>query len=176
MRAAWNSFSRIIDRNARHIEANPKKTLFSEFTSQSWKYVESNFKHWWWFWSRNPLYVFKDLTWWIRYRTTNRFHVLKMPSMKPGWCDTDGRLLHASFTLLENYVEKEKPFKIIDWTDCDTSREYANEIHDLYLWWKRRKKQIMEDHYVSLENEDILYKEETENLIRLMKIRMCLWT
>lgn len=160
MLSSWN-ISRIIDRDGR------------PGVSQSWKYVHRNIKHAKWFFCRSPLTVFRDLLWWVKYRTTHRFHVLHIESLKPGWCDTDYRLLHASFTLLEKYVENEKPFKVIQWNHSDHSRENANEIHDLYLWWKRYK-ELPETFDLDVENGR--YQQETDNLIRLMKIRMTLWT
>lgn len=161
MRSSFTRLSRIIDRDSRWLP-------------QSWKYVEKNIKHAKWFWCRSPLRVAHDLWWWIRHRTTNRYHVLRIGSLTPGWWDVDTRLLHASFTLLESYVENEKPFKHIEWNDTDESREHANEIHSLYMWWKWRKSADLD--YESLEEENERYNEETENLIRLMKIRMTLWT
>lgn len=167
MRSSHDYLSRVV---ARDIHT---KGVFG----QSWKYVERNIKHARWFFCRSPLRVFHDLLWWVKHRTTRRFHVLHIRSLKPGWCDTDHRLLHASFTLLEDYVEREKPFKIIEWNDSDESREFANEIHSLYLWWKRYK--TRNERYTGFESinqEDERYREETANLIRLMNIRHVLWT
>lgn len=169
MRSSIGYLNRVVDRDLRKTK---------DFFGQSWKYVVKNIKHGRWFWCRSPVVVFHDLWWWIKYRTTHRFHFVKITSLKPGWVDTDYRLLHASFTLLENYVEREKPFHIINWNDSDDSREYANEIHALYLWWKKHKIEVenAKTEFESVNVEDERYKEETENLIRLMKIRQALWT
>lgn len=51
-------------------------------------------------------YIEKPRTW-IKYRTTRRFHVLKMRTLEPGYYDTDTRMLHAVFQLLVDYVEVE---------------------------------------------------------------------
>lgn len=170
MRSAHDYLSRVVARDI-HIKAG----LFG----QSWKYVERNIKHARWFWCRSPLRVFHDLLWWVRHRTTHRFHVLKLRSLKPGWWDIDYRLLHASFTLLEDYVEREKPFKRVKWNEDDDSREYSNEIHSLYLWWKKHQVDANNRLYTGFDSvnaEDERYKEETANLIRLMNIRRVLWT
>jgi hypothetical protein len=140
---------------------------------QTWKYVERNIKHAKWFFCRNPVRVLRDLTWWVKHRTTNRHHILDL-GLNPGWWDTDTKILHAAFTLLEQHVELEKPFKITEWNEDDVSREYSNEIHSLYLWWKRRKAIDTDD--ITFEQENANYQEETDNLIRLMKIRATLWT
>lgn len=166
VRQTWGRLSRILARD--------KDTIKNQEPPQTWKYVENNIRHWRWFWCRNPMRVLKDLWWWVKHRTIKRFHVLKLRGLTPGWWDTDTRLLFASFTLLEDYVEREKPFKIVEWNDDDTSRDYANEIHSLYLWWKRRK--ACHNDSISIEEEDKRYTEETENLLRLMKIRGVLWT
>lgn len=127
----------------------------------------------WWLLHRPFLKKLHDIKWWIRYRTTHKFHTVKIPTLKPGWYDTDTRLLHASFALLENYVEREKPFNFIEWNDSDDSREMANEIHRLYYWWQRRKR---EDDLNSIEEEDLRYREETDNLVKLVQMRRGLWT
>ena len=161
---SWDRLSRVIARDTKSLNG---------YKPQSWKYVESNIRHAKWFFCRNPYNVFRDLVWWVRHRTTHRFHVLHINSLKPGWWDTDTRLLHAAFTLLEEHVEKEKPFKVTEWNSTDESREHANEIHDLYLWWKRRKNAPSPD---TIEEEDKAYKTDSANLIRLINIRGTLWT
>lgn len=52
----------------------------------------------------------KDKYWrdpinWVRYRTTDRYHVLHIHNLKPGYADCDRRMLHANFQLLEDHVE-----------------------------------------------------------------------
>jgi hypothetical protein len=168
MRAAWDGSARIL------VRVEGKRKHWWQFWSiHSHKYIEKNLKYAKWFWCRNPMRVLHDLIWWTKHRTTNRYHVIKT-GLKPGWWDVDTRLLHASFTLLENFVELEKPFKHTDFNVEDVDREYANEIHSLYIWWKRRKEVDNED--LSMADEDNMYRQDTENLVRLMKIRMTLWT
>lgn len=161
MRRTWGYLSRVV--------AREKTTWWP----QSWKYASKNIKHARWFFCRNPLIVARDLLWWIKYRTTHRFHVIKLNTLHPGWWDTDSRLLHASFALLENYIERERPFHIIDWDTGDENCDNANTIHELYLWWKRYKTL---DDASTIEEENERYQVETDNLVRLMKLRMLLWT
>lgn len=138
-----------------------------------WKYIKTNVRNFKWFWCRHPASIIRDLWWWIKYRTTHRNHIIKT-DLTPGWWDCDSKLLYASFAILERFVEREHPFERIVWDDADTTREYANEIHDLYLWWKDRKnKDLVNENFTE---ETARYEEETENLIRLMKIRTVLWT
>jgi hypothetical protein len=62
--------------------------------------------------------------------------ILKIETLDKGWCDSDILLLHASFQILTNFVEKEKPFEVIDWNSDSTHKFIAKEIKSLYRWWK----------------------------------------
>lgn len=168
-----------------------------------------------------PLRLLEDIYWWIRYRTVNKMHVIKIKTLKPGYHELEERLIHASFTLLTNFIEKEKPFEFINWDDDDVYKHAASEMRDLYDWWKNRRPKRMlaidsipddecpslfegwtEDpktkclsfgsderaeneakyprYYqalkISFDQEEKWYDEDTENLIRLAKIRGFLWT
>lgn len=106
--------------------------------------------------------------WWVRYRTTNRNHILKINSLEPGWHDRDTRMLHSCFQLLVDFVEMELPRRehriksakrrdpeaglaILNETINDATRlshtsvqiEATKEKRDLYLWWTHtREKRI----------------------------------
>lgn len=45
--------------------------------------------------------------WWVKYRTTHRFNVIKPRKLKPGYHENDTRLIHGMFQILVDYVEKE---------------------------------------------------------------------
>ena len=49
-----------------------------------------------------------ELIWAIRYRTIDKYHVIKIHSLKPDYYDTDTRLLHGMFDLLVDFIEGEK--------------------------------------------------------------------
>lgn len=53
-----------------------------------------------------------DIAWWIKYRTTHRYHVVKT-GLGPGYYDCDTVILHTNFTILVNYVEGELASKMI---------------------------------------------------------------
>lgn len=177
--------------------------------------------NWYMFWTYrlsriSPFNWIDDAYQWVRYRTYNRFHCVNMgETLKPGYYDIDIRMLHANFTLLCSYVEKE--MDIIDWTDSDESKHVKKEIDELYFWWKNvfphyddnnplfakgvkctsefvkcedgsgmskltdvgspeqieKWKTACKD---SFEYEEKMYKEIEDNLIRLIKIRRCLWS
>jgi len=64
---------------------------------------------------------------------------LKITTMDKGWHDKDEVLLHAAFQLLADFVEEERPEKIVDW-DFDEQHKVAwAEITALYEWWKKAR-------------------------------------
>ena len=138
--------------------------------------------------------VLSDIKWWILYRTIEKYNVIHIKSLKPGYYDTDTQMLHAVFQLLVDYVEKELAYreywldenkevvstwskwkrfkvwfianvplirKLVDFRFRDLGlnavkfyqeyeddqfpetvqswRDYGNEIHDLYIWWKDKR-------------------------------------
>ena len=61
---------------------------------------------------------------------------LKIQTLDKGWHDKDEILLHAAFQLLADFVEKERPDKIVDWNANGLHRHTWKEIKSLYKWWK----------------------------------------
>lgn len=49
--------------------------------------------------------LWEDPIWWVRYRTIDRNHVLRVHTVKPGWMEPDGFMLHACFQLLVDHIE-----------------------------------------------------------------------
>lgn len=65
---------------------------------------------------------------------------LKIATLRKGlWYDKDTILLHATFQLLVDYVEQEKPAKRIDWNWDTRHRRAWKEIMSLYCWWKKER-------------------------------------
>jgi hypothetical protein len=60
---------------------------------------------------------------------------LRIHSLERGWCDRDIVLLHASFQILVDFVDTEKPDKIIDWNADPLCQSAWKEIQSLYQWW-----------------------------------------
>ena len=128
----------------------------------------------WWYWN-----AWSPKNWWdfIRCHTFTRYHIVDCRSKANGytfgWVDTDRRILHACFNLLKEYVEKEKPFEVIDWDWDEHYKEVGNEIKALYNWWTvERPKDVKTHGYAA----DELDAADDEMLSRLMKIRGYLWT
>jgi len=64
---------------------------------------------------------------------------LKIHTLEKGWCDKDEILLHAAFQLLIDFIEQEKPDKIVDWNANELHRKAWKEIKLLYNWWKKER-------------------------------------
>ena len=63
--------------------------------------------------------------------------ILKISSLEKGWANRDDLLLHASFQILIDFVERERPFEIVDWKQDQKHSEAAKEIRYLYRWWAK---------------------------------------
>jgi hypothetical protein len=91
----------------------------------------------WWFRHRllKPWLLWHEIYWGFMHRTFKRFNKVELRNLKPGYYDVDLRLLHASFQLLKDFVEREKPFDSINWDHDETHQKVASEIKALYHWW-----------------------------------------
>lgn len=70
----------------------------------------------------------------------NRPHIVKLKIPVCAWMDKDHRMLHANMVLLEEYVEQEKPFEVLDFDYDDEHRKLKLEIEMIYGWWKNYDK------------------------------------
>ena len=76
---------------------------------------------------------------WVRYRTWNRYHVLKMRYLKTGWHDEDELLIHSMFEVLSQFVEGEYEYHIVDWTSDSLQKYVWEEMNSLHKWWINRQ-------------------------------------
>ena len=143
----------------------------------------------WRFW-----YRVKDIKWWFLHRFSpwHRYHIVKIG--KPGWSDSDHKMLHACFIIFCDFVEKEDGLENLDyqwkafdeddnWSGNLSAEEKAKFVAErkfhyeeakyLYDWWKKVYPVKFKDE-VYINND--LYDEETEHLVRLIRIRGVLWT
>lgn len=104
-------------------------------------------------------------------------NLLKIESLRDGWCDKDHIMLHACFQLLSDFVEKEMlPMdKHLDWNGTEETKKARKEIEELYAWWQEYKKAVHERSYTFKEDHDN-YQLENEMLKRLIDVRVYLWT
>jgi hypothetical protein len=63
----------------------------------------------------------------------------KITTLDKGWHDTDELLLHAAFQLLVDFMEKERPEKMTDWSFDKTHRKAWKDIDNLFKWWKHTR-------------------------------------
>ena len=48
----------------------------------------------------------KDAKWWVRHRTTEKYHLVNT-GLTPGYYDADTRMLHSVFSILKEFIEIE---------------------------------------------------------------------
>ncbi|HSB78831.1 MAG TPA: hypothetical protein VLM91_08590 [Candidatus Methylomirabilis sp.] len=65
--------------------------------------------------------------------------ILRIRTLEKGWTDKDHVMLHAAFQLLVDFVEQEKPEKIVDWNATPEYKHAWKEIRTLYKWWRRTR-------------------------------------
>ena len=85
---------------------------------------------------------------WLRCHTFTKYHIVDcrndsydITPYKYGWYDKDHLLLLASFNLLANFIEKEKPDETIDWESDESHSNAWREMHDLYVWWRTGRRE-----------------------------------
>ncbi|MCY7374646.1 MAG: hypothetical protein LH472_01580 [Pyrinomonadaceae bacterium] len=97
-------------------------------------------------------------------------NVLKIESLPNDWKDKSVVILHACFQLLKDFVEKEAAqIAQIDWKHSEEARHTKSEIDFLYNWWLKRANE--ED-----DSGEKQYLEDNQMLVRLIDIRLHLWT
>lgn len=94
-------------------------------------------------------------------------HALTSNLRRGQWHDLDARILHSLFDELVNFVEHDE-----DSMRKEDPRLAEQEIMILYKWWKEERQADSADS----RDWDDYYDEDTEMLIRLIKIRGSLWT
>lgn len=119
--------------------------------------------------------IIRKIILWIKHRTINKYHIVNT-RLKPGYHDYDTRLLHSSFSLLEEYVEEIGGIKGIEskidnlykyWEadsddvkfDYRASIDVYKEIKRLYIWWTQTYVEY-DDRDPYLLNFDTLYPKE----------------
>jgi hypothetical protein len=128
-----------------------------------------------------------DAWYWLTCWLWHPYNVVVCRDLPPTWCDRDYLLLYAAFTILEEFVEREEGhfhepdvFALYNDYNGDDPDEKADveayarkmaadwkTIHELYDWWKGRKKK---------NNEHDDYDEDSAMLQKLIDVRGHLWT
>lgn len=128
------------------------KTLFRRFnrwcafnppgalTSEGWASFDNefNFKAPIRYWFRNDfkrhfIYPFKwkyeEITYWIKYRTVNRYHIVKT-GLEPGYAEVDTVMLHTNFNLLKDFVEVSQAWR--EYWSVDTTKTWYEQHMPFY--------------------------------------------
>ncbi len=79
-------------------------------------------------------WTYKDIRGWIRYRTYDRYHVIKT-GLKPGYYDIDTRMLHGCFEMLKEFVEVEQAWRSY-WGDNNYRKTWCEEHAPFYYVFK----------------------------------------
>jgi hypothetical protein len=66
-------------------------------------------------------------------------YALKIKKLTGNWHDKDEILIHASFQLLADFIEQEKPEKVVDWSYDSEHKKAWKEMTSLYKWWKNER-------------------------------------
>ncbi len=101
-------------------------------------------------------------------------NVLKIKTLPKGWTDKNFVMLHACFQLLTNFIKKEKPFNCPSWKQSEEMQAAKTELIFLNNWWKKRKK--LDTNFQTLNDRNAPQNlEDSQMLMRLMKVRPFLW-
>ena len=65
--------------------------------------------------------------------------ILRIHTLQKGWADKDHVMLHAAFQLLVDFMEQEKPDRIVDWNANPEHKHAWKEIWALYKWWSQTR-------------------------------------
>lgn len=126
------------------------------------------------FFTFSVLWAIKGAYWSIRHRTTDRYHILDISSKENNWThgysDIRERMMYASFALLVQFVDIESNDVCWEWND-DVLRVKV-EMDLLYNWWKYERP----NRNWTAANHGQFEEEDSDNLMRLVKIREYLWT
>ena len=134
----------------------------------------------------------RDAYWWVAHRLWARYDVVWIPTLEPGYHDSDNRLLHACFGLLTEFVEKElegfaqlnRSIQAIE-QDMFTPGRVEEEpwlvyafsgkevMRDLYLYWKVERPRLLKNN----DGDELdIYQKDNEMLTKLITIREQMWT
>lgn len=93
------------------------------------------------FWNYKVVRKFRDTKYWFRYRTTDKYHVVKT-GLKPNYYDPDTRMLHVNFQILTDFVEIELASMHLAMNGSDDDDSLKGLSRFKKLWRKRRRRNI----------------------------------
>jgi hypothetical protein len=78
-----------------------------------------------------------DIWWAIKYRTTNRNHVLNLVELGPGYYDADTKIIFSVFHIFNKFMQHQIDNGIVDWESEFHIGEWT-EMNEIWEWWKQR--------------------------------------
>jgi hypothetical protein len=74
-------------------------------------------------------------------------NLLKLQDIKKNneWCDKNRVLLLACFQILVDFIEKEKPQRIVDYKSDKEHKRQWKELQTLYHYWKKERPRLQKD-------------------------------
>lgn len=134
----------------------------------------------------NVLAKLDNLWYWVRAHTYNRYHIVdtsrqaQYTGYEWGWQDVDQLMLYSLFELFMRHVERERGLENLQFqalADPSPMREHVlREAQELYHWWTELRPQRVQRPVASYEDVQDMEFEDTQMMIRLIKIRGSLWT
>lgn len=180
------------------------KRLLQWVSASNWFEVEYAIKRW--LETTPPFSWINKARWWIRYRTWDKYHVIKT-GLPPGYRDKDTILLYASFNLLVDFVEQECAW--MSWCCSDIYQAEKPWYYPAQMWVKKNRQRLgiahlnwecsignepgcekqalaakeikklylwWKDYLLQEDWDQSSYEECTEMLSRLAKVRGKMWT
>lgn len=88
-----------------------------------------------------------DVKWAIlhRFHPKHQYNILKPRSLKPGYYDSDTRILHACMDELSEFVEWNERNDWIDWGGDDKHKIAWTEMKTIYRWWNKDRAKMEEE-------------------------------
>lgn len=114
------------------------------------------------FFHRTVVRPLHDLKWAILHRLhpKHQYNVLKPRSLKPGYYDSDTRILHACMDELSEFVEWNERNDWIDWAGDDKHKIAWIEMKAIYKWWNKDRAKMEEKADLAIRKWHDAYTEE----------------
>lgn len=90
-------------------------------------------------WFSIKLKRIEDAWWWIRYRTTDRNHVIKLKLDGPGYYDARTLILYSAFEIFDKFMQFQHSDECHTAWDSEYHAAEWKEMNEIWEWWKQRE-------------------------------------
>lgn len=103
-----------------------------------------------------------NLKWWLTHRLCpmHRYHVIKMPQLKPGYHDPDEQIFHATMSIVTRYYENCS--NSINWEDTEEHKKVYKIIKDAYDWYNRDRPMYVKELDTVFSSDYSMYSTSNE--------------